>query len=231
MDSKLPLDSIDDIYIPETDDKLVSSLLQAHIGNVYGLVSADIAIREIKAGRKINHWMWYMFPALNEIRGKGTQHKEFLLSDFGGTCAFLIDLKGNVIYDNIMNITRSVNEELKKGRSSSSIFNNEHDAEKFYQAVSLFYLASQIICLFKDDRCKAIFKETYELFGTSLRLLGRGMHGWTFKIANDWITSKCKLHSAKGGNALSPWYCCKCTHHNKATKMKCDACYAPRSTC
>ena len=229
FESKLPLNSIEDIYIPNTYGPFLNALSQAHYGKS-GLVSAQVAIREIQNGRKQNHWMWYMFPALDEIRGKGTQHKEFLLKDFGATCAFLIDTKDSPIYNNLITITNEVNRKLKEGKIASTIFSTDHDAEKFYQAVSLYYLASQIISLFKDEKSKSIYMETTEIFGNSLKLLGRGIHGWTFKIANDWINANCKLFAVKEVRTLSPWYCNKCTHHNKATKMRCDACYAYRST-
>ncbi len=50
--------------------------------------SYDTALREIKAGRKRSHWMWYIFP---QIRGLGhsAMAQYYAIRDLGEACEYL----------------------------------------------------------------------------------------------------------------------------------------------
>ena len=42
-----------------------------------------IALSEIKSGRKISHWMWYIFPQIAGLGKSSTSRSLFNTSNFG----------------------------------------------------------------------------------------------------------------------------------------------------
>ena len=50
--------------------------------------SYDTALREIRAGRKRSHWMWYIFP---QIRGLGysAMARHYAIRDLGEACEYV----------------------------------------------------------------------------------------------------------------------------------------------
>lgn len=46
------------------------------------------ALREIKAGQKRSHWIWYIFPQLKEL-GRSHMAKVYGIEDIGGARAYL----------------------------------------------------------------------------------------------------------------------------------------------
>lgn len=50
----------------------------------------EIALREIKAGRKISHWMWYIFPQLKGL-GRSPMAKAYGIDGIDEARAYLAD--------------------------------------------------------------------------------------------------------------------------------------------
>lgn len=56
------------------------------------------ALREVKAGRKTSHWMWYIFPQIKGL-GRSSTSRFYAISDLDEAKAFMNDeyLRGNLI--------------------------------------------------------------------------------------------------------------------------------------
>ena len=50
----------------------------------------EIALREIKAGRKISHWMWYIYPQLKGL-GRSPMAKHYGIENIDEARAYLAD--------------------------------------------------------------------------------------------------------------------------------------------
>src|SRR5262249_2413375 len=49
-----------------------------------------MALRELRAGRKMSHWIWYVFPQLEGL-GRSARARHFGLADVGEAVAYLRD--------------------------------------------------------------------------------------------------------------------------------------------
>jgi len=48
----------------------------------------DRAVAELRAGRKVSHWMWFVFPQIAWL-GRSTMAQEFAISSLGEAQAYL----------------------------------------------------------------------------------------------------------------------------------------------
>jgi len=104
----------------------------------------DIALSEIKNGRKQSHWMWYIFPQIQGLGFSGTtkfyaikdinEAEEFLADPILGTrliqiCSALLELKGNnanMIFDDPDDL---------KLKSSMTLFASTYNTNSVFQLV------------------------------------------------------------------------------------------------
>jgi len=91
----------------------------------------DIALREIKEGRKRSHWMWYIFPQLNGL-GFSAMSKKYGIKDLKEAEAYL---KHSVLGPRLVEISR----ELLKlpGQNATQIFGSPDDM-KLHSSMTLF---------------------------------------------------------------------------------------------
>lgn len=95
----------------------------------------ETAFNEIKSGKKISHWMWFIFPQIMGL-GKSEMAKRFALHDLSETDAYL---KHPVLGARLKEITREV---MKlEHRSANEIFGHPDDL-KFQSCMTLFSLVS-----------------------------------------------------------------------------------------
>ena len=91
----------------------------------------EIALSEIKSGRKQSHWMWYIFP---QVQGLGFSHtsKFYAIKDLYEAEEFL---KHSVLGDRLVTIC---NELLKlESNDANKIFGSPDDM-KFKSSMTLF---------------------------------------------------------------------------------------------
>ena len=125
--------------------------------------SYDMALAEIKSGRKQSHWMWYIFPQLKGLGKSGT-------SDFYGLNG-LKDAKAYIedpiLGVRLLEISRAVLDHNEK--TAEEIF-GYIDAKKLKSCMTLFKEAAPELQIFND-----VLKQFYN--GRSdyrtLHLLGR----------------------------------------------------------
>ena len=87
--------------------------------------------RELRAGRKSTHWMWFIFPQIAGL-GRSETSRFYALSSRDEAAAYLAD---PVLGARLVRCTRMVND--LEGNSAEPIFGGI-DAMKFHSCVTLF---------------------------------------------------------------------------------------------
>ena len=105
-----------------------------------GEVPFATALREIKDGRKLSHWIWYVWPTLKGVRT--TSRPELELPSFRCACTFL---QHDLLRERLLVITSVATDHLEQGVSPQTLFGAQwkFDAPKFHEACSLFLLVAQ----------------------------------------------------------------------------------------
>lgn len=95
----------------------------------------DAALREINAGGKTGHWIWWIFPQLQGLGSSGTS-AAFGIEDEHEANEFLRDPQLRL---RLETITRAVAEQLGTGRVSlRSLMGSDIDAKKTVSSLTLF---------------------------------------------------------------------------------------------
>ncbi len=93
-----------------------------------------IALSEVRRGRKVSHWMWYIFPQLRGLGRSGTAHY-YGLDGLEEARAFAAD---QVLGANLRKITQALLDQPE--RNPRTIFGGT-DAWKLRSCMTLFELA------------------------------------------------------------------------------------------
>lgn len=96
------------------------------------------ALGEIRNGRKVTHWIWYVWPSLAVLR-PGTSRPSFLLPNFRAVQLYLQD---DVLSARLVEITEAAISHLQRGLKPQILFGSITDASKFREAMTLFALAA-----------------------------------------------------------------------------------------
>lgn len=101
----------------------------------------DIALAEIRAGKKASHWMWYIFPQLKGL-GRISTSEYYGLSGIKEAQAYLSD---PILKARLIEITGAVL--AHKDKSAEEIFGGI-DAKKLRSCMTLFSIAAPDIPVF-----------------------------------------------------------------------------------
>ena len=102
----------------------------------------DIALAEIRAGKKVSHWMWYIFPLLKGL-GRSSTSEYYGLSGIKEAQAYLSD---PILKARLIEITDAVI--AHKDKSAEEIFGGI-DAKKLRSCMTLFSIAAPDIPVFE----------------------------------------------------------------------------------
>ena len=102
----------------------------------------DIALAEIRAGKKVSHWMWYIFPQLKGL-GRSSTSEYYGLSGIKEAQAYLSD---TILKARLIEITDAVI--AHKDKSAEEIFGGI-DAKKLRSCMTLFSIAAPDIPVFE----------------------------------------------------------------------------------
>ena len=94
----------------------------------------DRAMAELRAGRKVSHWMWFVFPQIAGL-GRSATAQEFAISSLDEARAYL---RHPVLGPRLAGSTRVLTEGA--GRSAEQIF-GRLDAQKLRSSMTLFLRA------------------------------------------------------------------------------------------
>jgi len=103
----------------------------------------DVALREIKAGKKRSHWMWFVFPQLVGL-GHSETSRYFGIRGLPEAKAYLADA---VLGGRLHTATAAALFHSSKGAATLFGF---VDGMKFHSSVSLFHMASGGCAPFSD---------------------------------------------------------------------------------
>ncbi|HEX9353066.1 MAG TPA: DUF1810 domain-containing protein, partial [Streptosporangiaceae bacterium] len=95
----------------------------------------DRAVAELRAGRKVSHWMWFVFPQIAGL-GRSATAQEFAISSLGEARAYLSHpVLGPRLAESARVLTGVA------GRSAEQIFGSL-DAQKLRSSMTLFLRAA-----------------------------------------------------------------------------------------
>jgi len=105
--------------------------------------SFDQAVKELKAGRKQSHWMWYIFPQIQGL-GSSAMAQKYAIASLNEAKAYL---DHPILGPRLRECTRLVNANL--GPSIEDIFFHPDDL-KFHSCITLFAQATADNQVFLD---------------------------------------------------------------------------------
>ncbi|MEJ7693845.1 DUF1810 domain-containing protein [Daejeonella sp.] len=123
------------------------------------------AFSEVKDGRKISHWMWFIFPQLAGL-GSSEMARKYAIHDISDATAYLGD---PILGERLVSISRALlahgdktafeifgSPDDMKLRSSMTLFNLVPDTDSVFQDVlNLFYDGEQ------DSRTLALLNQEF----------------------------------------------------------------------
>jgi uncharacterized protein (DUF1810 family) len=95
----------------------------------------EAALRELRAGRKTSHWMWFVFPQIAGL-GRSPMAREYAISSLGEARAYLAHA---VLGPRLVEASRAV--AAHAGRSAEEMLGGI-DAIKLRSSMTLFELAA-----------------------------------------------------------------------------------------
>ena len=128
------------------------------------------ALREVTAGRKRSHWIWYVWPSHEVVRK--TSRREYLLPHASAAAAWL---KHPVLGPRFMQITGAACKHLERGVAARELFGSSVDVDKFHECVTTFAVAA--------EQHRPVLVEAAALCHRALTLLGRPAHARAQEVA------------------------------------------------
>ena len=111
-------------------NRFLNSQNNGNIGSTY-----DQVIKELKFGKKKSHWIWYIFPQLNNLISNPSDiNKLFSIS---GLNEVFIYLMNNTLRTRLITCHNLVFENIMKGKTIKDIFGS--DDKKYISHLTLFY--------------------------------------------------------------------------------------------
>lgn len=105
--------------------------------NAPGYAGYANAVTELTQGKKLSHWIWYVFPQLKSISQNSPYEKKYGIESIEEAREYLQDSTLKSRLDEVCNILMN-----HQGKSASSIFGMT-DSAKVKSSMTLFYLASK----------------------------------------------------------------------------------------
>jgi uncharacterized protein (DUF1810 family) len=95
----------------------------------------DTALAELRAGRKVSHWMWFVFPQIAGL-GRSPTARKYAITSLAEARAYLRD---PILGPRLLEATRAVDE--LSGSTADEVF-GAIDAMKFRSSLTLFARAA-----------------------------------------------------------------------------------------
>lgn len=105
--------------------------------------SYQMALDEMKAGRKRSHWIWYIFPQLKQL-GKSRTAVYYGIEDLNEARAYL---ENEILRNRLIEISQAVAE--LPDTNINYIMGGHPDDYKLCSCMTLFHLADPTIDVFK----------------------------------------------------------------------------------
>jgi uncharacterized protein (DUF1810 family) len=113
----------------------------------------EIALREMKAGRKRGHWIWYVFPQIAGL-GMSSMSRLYAIRDAAEAEAYLRDA---TLLTRLSTIATLAAEQLTKGVPIETLMGSPIDAAKLVSSMTLFStIAARLPEADRDQRINAL---------------------------------------------------------------------------
>jgi uncharacterized protein (DUF1810 family) len=101
----------------------------------------DSALRELQAGGKRGHWIWYVFPQLAGLGGSSAS-QFYAIRSLAEAEEYLRD---PVLRPRLLAVTATVAEQVSKGASLETLMGSSTDALKLVSSLTLFGHAAKLL--------------------------------------------------------------------------------------
>jgi uncharacterized protein (DUF1810 family) len=98
----------------------------------------DAALAEVRRGRKVSHWIWYIFPQIEGL-GRSSAAREYAVRNFEEAVGYLRDPVLRARYEEIAG---AVEEQLAAGCALEDLMGSKIDALKLVSSLTLFRAAA-----------------------------------------------------------------------------------------
>jgi uncharacterized protein (DUF1810 family) len=115
------------------------SLDRFHQAQANRSMGYDTALAEIRRGRKVSHWIWYIFPQVEGL-GRSSAAREYAIRNLEEAIEYLRDPVLRARYEEI---AAAVDEQLAAGRALEELMGSEIDALKLVSSLTLFRAAAR----------------------------------------------------------------------------------------
>jgi uncharacterized protein (DUF1810 family) len=141
---------------------LLMSLDRFHQAQAGRLAGYDTALAEIQRGRKVGHWIWFIFPQIASL-GHSSAAREYAIRDLEEAVEYLRDPVLRARYEQIAG---AVKEQLANGRALEELMGSEIDALKLVSSLTLFRVAARGLAAQDEtfaslvQSCNSILRQT-----------------------------------------------------------------------
>jgi uncharacterized protein (DUF1810 family) len=98
-----------------------------------GVTAYDNACIELRAGRKVSHWIWFVFP--QGPFGSSEMSRLYAIQDPSEAARYL---KNDVLRSRLLDVTSLVNQQLTSGNAIESLMGSSTDTQKLISCLTLF---------------------------------------------------------------------------------------------
>jgi uncharacterized protein (DUF1810 family) len=99
----------------------------------------DVALAELRSGRKTGHWIWYIFPQVGGL-GHSAMSQYYALRDAREACDYLRD---PLLRKRLLLATEAVAAQLARGTQLVGLMDGSVDSLKLVSSLTLFELAAR----------------------------------------------------------------------------------------
>ena len=117
----------------------MSPLTRFHEAQADPHAGYEMALAEIRRGRKTSHWIWYIFPQLAGL-GRSTMAENYAIRDLAEACDYLRDPLLRARYEEI---TAAVSNQLARRLALEDLMGSRIDALKLVSSLTLFRAAAE----------------------------------------------------------------------------------------
>jgi uncharacterized protein (DUF1810 family) len=126
----------------------------------------DAALKEIQAGRKRGHWIWYVFPQIAGL-GMSSMARMYAIRDRDEAEAYL---HHPVLFPRLLEISGAVAAQLRKDVAIDDLMGSSTDATKLVSSMTLFRgVASRLQAPVADDALAAFVSVADEILAAASR--------------------------------------------------------------
>lgn len=138
-------------------------------GGIEHGVPYDVALRELRAGRKQSHWIWYVFP--QALEGDSLNSRTYRIRNLAEAEAYVAN---DLLWGRYVECVIAVEQALWKAMSDEgsergleAVFGSHIDARKFRSSLTLFFKVTQ-----RDTSERtAVFREMVDYVGRNMPII------------------------------------------------------------